>query len=79
MIGGSLSDPQASLAADARLLAVLTEDDHVEGRTCEHLDGTQGFTEAMTVVPLKRCGSAGAHGCWMDGCCAHVSMMDSQT
>jgi hypothetical protein len=42
-------------AADADFLAVLAEDDDVEGGAREDLDGTQGVTEAVTVL-------GGGHG-----------------
>lgn len=69
-------DRRSLVADDARFLAVAAEDDHFEGGAREHLDRAEGFAETVVMVAPERGGAGGAYGCWMDGCCAHVSMVD---
>ena len=60
-----------------RFLAVLAEDDHVEGGAREDLDGAQGVAEAVAVArrPRRWRRAGGPVRGGVDGCCAHVSMV----
>ncbi|MGX1119784.1 hypothetical protein RKD37_005147 [Streptomyces ambofaciens] len=75
--GGRKLRPPSSVAADSGLLAVLAEDDDVEGGAREHPDGAQGVTEPVPVAAGHGRGTGRAARCrgGGDGCCAHVSMV----
>src|SRR4051812_16843416 len=64
-----------SPASYACFLAVLTEDGDPERRAHEHLDGSEGVAQRVVVDALHGRGSGRSGGYWVDGCCAHGSMV----